>query len=99
MLSLSTRVASRQVARPALFRSFCAAASSTNVFVGNLAWDATKKDLETLFSVHGTISNSHVLHDRETGRSRGFGFVNFETAEAAAAAIEALVCLVFVYLF
>ncbi len=62
---------------------------SKKIYVGNLPWAATDEDVADLFSQHGDVISSRVITDRETGRSRGFGFVEMEEA-AANAAIEAL---------
>ncbi|HEV3256766.1 MAG TPA: RNA-binding protein [Gemmataceae bacterium] len=61
-----------------------------NIYVGNLVWDATADDLLTLFQEHGAVSRAQVITDRETGRSRGFGFVEMENDAEAQKAIEAL---------
>ena len=58
------------------------------VFVGGLSWDATDDDLKGLFGECGTVTDGVILQDRETGRSRGFGFVTFSSDEEAKAAIE-----------
>ena len=58
------------------------------VFVGGLSWDATDDDLKELFGECGTVTDGVILQDRETGRSRGFGFVTFSSDEEAKAAIE-----------
>ena len=50
------------------------------LFVGNLSWDATPADLETLFGETGAVSSSNIITDRESGRSRGFGFVEMENS-------------------
>jgi RNA recognition motif-containing protein len=63
---------------------------SNNLFVGNLAFDTSTADLESLFSAHGEVSKAQVITDRDSGRSRGFGFVEMATADAAQAAIDAL---------
>ncbi len=63
---------------------------STNLFVGNLSFSTGSDDLERLFSEHGAVSSAAVINDRDTGRSRGFGFVEMESAEAAQKAISAL---------
>jgi cold-inducible RNA-binding protein len=63
---------------------------STNLYVGNLTFGTTTADLENLFSPHGEVSRAQVITDRDTGRSRGFGFVEMATSEGAAAATEAL---------
>lgn len=63
---------------------------STNLFVGNLTFTTTTSDLESLFAQHGEVKKAQVISDRDSGRSRGFGFVEMATAEAATAATEAL---------
>ena len=60
------------------------------IYVGNLPWSTTSATLETLFSAHGTVSSAEVISDRETGRSRGFGFVEMESDDACQRAIQAL---------
>ena len=60
------------------------------LFVGNLAWTITEEELERSFAPYGTVRNAHLLTHRETGRSRGFGFVEMPDAREAQAAIEAL---------
>ncbi|MBI3822226.1 MAG: RNA-binding protein [Planctomycetes bacterium] len=61
-----------------------------NIYVGNLAWAITDDDLRELFSQFGAIKSAQVISDKETGRSRGFGFVEMENDEEAQKAIEAL---------
>lgn len=61
-----------------------------NIFVGNLAWETTADDLLALFQEKGKVSRAQVIIDRETGRSRGFGFVEMDDDAEAQAAIEAL---------
>ncbi len=63
---------------------------STNIYVGNLSFQTTSSELETLFSEYGPVTSAHVITDRETGRSRGFGFVEMGSADAANTAIDAL---------
>ena len=63
---------------------------SNNLYVGNLTFDTSNADLESLFATHGEVSKAQVITDRDSGRSRGFGFVEMATAEAAQAAIDAL---------
>ena len=58
---------------------------SKNLYVGNLSFDTTAADLETAFGQYGTVTRAQVMTDRETGRSRGFGFV--EMADGADDAI------------
>ena len=61
---------------------------SKKLYVGNLSFDTTSDDLLTLFGQHGTVTSAQVVTDRETGRSRGFAFV--EMSSGAETAIEAL---------
>lgn len=63
---------------------------SNNLFVGNLTYSVSNSDLETLFGQYGQVTSAQVITDRETGRSRGFGFVEMASAEDANSAIEAL---------
>lgn len=63
---------------------------NTKMYVGNLSFDATKEDLEGLFSAHGVVKDVFILKDRESGRPRGFAFVSMETPEEMNAAIEGL---------
>ena len=60
----------------------------TKVFVGGLSWDANDDDLKGLFGECGTVTDGVILQDRETGKSRGFGFVTMSSDEEAQAAIE-----------
>jgi len=60
------------------------------LYVGNLAYTVTGSDLERLFSPHGQVESAQVITDRDSGRSKGFGFVEMSSAEEAAAAIAAL---------
>ncbi len=60
------------------------------LYVGNLSFETTENDLNDLFSEHGKVTDVAILSDRETGRSRGFGFVTFTDAAGANAAIAAL---------
>ncbi|KAL9266870.1 Glycine-rich RNA-binding protein GRP1A-like protein [Drosera capensis] len=59
-------------------------------FVGGLAWATDDQSLERAFSQYGEIVDSKIINDRETGRSRGFGFVTFSTEEAMRDAIEGM---------
>ena len=61
-----------------------------NIYVGNLAWGVTNEDLLELFGQHGKVLQAQVISDRETGRSRGFGFVEMENDQEAENAIQAL---------
>lgn len=60
------------------------------LFVGNLAWAVDSDKLREIFAEFGEIKDAHVAVDKFTNRSRGFGFVEFTTEEAASAAIDAL---------
>ena len=60
------------------------------IYVGNLPWSMTSATLEGLFSPHGTVTSAEVVSDRETGRSRGFGFVEMDSDDACQQAIDAL---------
>ena len=62
---------------------------SKNIYVGNLSWSTSDSDLRAMFSPYGEVSSAHVIEDRETGRSRGFGFVEMDD-EAALKSIQAL---------
>jgi len=61
----------------------------TSIYVGNLPFSATEEELRALFEQHGTVHSVKLISDRETGRPRGFGFVEMDSA-AAAKAIERL---------
>ena len=61
---------------------------STKLYVGNLTFQTTSQDLEQLFGQAGTVQSASVVEDRDTGRSRGFGFVEMSTQEEATSAIE-----------
>jgi cold-inducible RNA-binding protein len=63
---------------------------STKLYVGNLSFDTTTQDLEQMFGESGTVTSTNIIEDRETGRSRGFAFVEMSSAEEAKAAIAAL---------
>ncbi len=60
------------------------------IYVGNLPWSTTNQSLEALFSEHGKVRSAEVVTDRETGRSRGFGFVEMESDDEGQQAIDAL---------
>ncbi len=60
------------------------------LYVGNLPYGVTDRDLQELFGAHGTVASAQVITDRETGRSKGFGFVEMGSGEAADAAIASL---------
>ena len=60
------------------------------LFVGNLPYSVDESGLEAAFADHGTVVSAVVIRDRESGRSRGFGFVEMETEEMAESAVDAL---------
>lgn len=63
---------------------------ANRVFVGGLSWNTTDEQLQETFALYGEVVEANVLTERETGRSRGFGFVTMATADQVQAAIEAL---------
>ncbi|KAJ3415768.1 hypothetical protein HDV05_004232 [Chytridiales sp. JEL 0842] len=86
MFSLINRI--RVPATSAIAKSnmlFSATYATKSIFVGNLAWSVKDNDLGNLFSQYGDVKAVRVLTDRETGRSRGFGFVEMEEDVAAEA--------------
>src|SRR5918998_194690 len=62
----------------------------SKLYVGNLSYDVTSSDLEQLCAAHGTVQTAEVIQDRDTGRSKGFGFVQMGSDDEAQAAIAAL---------
>ena len=62
----------------------------SKLYVGNLSYNTTSSDLEQLFAQHGSVSSAEVIQDRDTGRSKGFGFVQMGSDDEAQAAIAAL---------
>ena len=60
------------------------------LYIGNLSYDVSSSDLEALLSAHGTVQSAEVIMDRDTGRSKGFGFVEMDSDTEAQAAISAL---------
>lgn len=63
---------------------------STKLYVGNLSFSTTEEELREIFEKHGTLVSVKVITDRETGRSRGFGFVEYEDASSATEAQNSL---------
>lgn len=61
----------------------------TKIYVGNLSWNTDDERLRVAFEIYGTVDEAHVMRDRETGRSRGFGFVTMATSDEAALAVQA----------
>lgn len=64
--------------------------NNAKLFVGSLPWATTDEDLKNLFSQFGTVVSAMVIQDRQTGRSKGYGFVEMSSAEEANASKEAL---------
>lgn len=62
----------------------------SKIYVGNLSYNTTGAELEQLFSQHGTVQSAEIISDRETGRSKGFGFVQMGSDDEAKTAIGAL---------
>ena len=62
----------------------------SKLYVGNLSYEVTNEDLNTMFASHGTVNSAEIIQDRESGRSMGFGFVQMGTDEEAQKAIAAL---------
>ena len=63
---------------------------AAKLYVGNLPYSVSDSDLEAMFAPHGSVKSAQVIMDRDTGRSKGFGFVEFENDSEAKAAMEAL---------
>jgi RNA recognition motif-containing protein len=63
---------------------------SSKLFVGNLSFNTTENDLSDAFGAHGTVTETNLLMDRETGRPRGFGFITMSSPAEAQKAIEAM---------
>lgn len=62
----------------------------TNIFIANLDWSITSEDLKATFSSFGEVTYAHVVYDKETKRSRGYGYVEMERTDDAIKAIQAL---------
>ena len=62
----------------------------SKLYVGNLSYNVTSSDLEQMCGAHGTVQSAEVIQDRDTGRSKGFGFVQMGSDQEAQAAISAL---------
>jgi len=60
------------------------------IYVGNLSYKTTEEELKNLFEAHGVVNSVKIITDRESGRSKGFGFVEMETEQDGRAAISAL---------
>ncbi|KAJ0612927.1 putative RNA recognition motif domain, nucleotide-binding alpha-beta plait domain superfamily [Helianthus annuus] len=64
--------------------------NSNVVYVGNLSWNVDNETLETLFSEHGNVMQAKVFYDKDSGRSRGFGFVTYTCADEVYSALKSL---------
>jgi RNA recognition motif-containing protein len=64
--------------------------NNNKLFVGNLSFNTTENDLQDTFAAHGAVAEAKIMTDRDTGRSRGFGFVTMSTDEEAQTAMGAL---------
>src|SRR5882757_5008745 len=81
---LSPRPGKRPAGRHASFRSSIV---GKKLYVGNLTYNVNESDLEALFSQYGTVQSAQIIVDRDTNRSKGFGFVEMDTDAQAQAAI------------
>src|SRR5262249_2822447 len=70
--------------------SFSEALMGRKLYVGNLGYGVSSSDLEQMFAAHGTVQSAQVIMDRDTGRSKGFGFVEMGSDQEARAAITAM---------
>jgi RNA recognition motif-containing protein len=61
-----------------------------NIYVGNLSYDITEAELRTAFTAHGEVESVRIITDRDSGRSKGFGFVEMPNSDEARAAIDAI---------
>ena len=62
----------------------------SKLYVGNLGYEVSSSDLQEIFTAHGTVQTAEVINDRDTGRSKGFGFVQMGSEQEAQAAITAM---------
>jgi RNA recognition motif-containing protein len=98
MLNLQVNSSSVMILSPAFGNSLWKAAVSRTVkrymssklFVGNLSFNTTESDLSAAFAAFGTVTETNLMKDRETGRPRGFGFITMSSDEEAQKAIEGL---------
>jgi len=63
---------------------------ATKLYVGNLTFGVTDSELQNMFEPHGTVKSAQIIMDRDTGRSKGFGFVEMSSSDEAEAAVSAL---------
>ncbi len=62
----------------------------TNIYVGNLSYQSTEEELREMFAAYGEVQSSNIIKDRDSGRSKGFAFIEMPDAQAAKKAIDAL---------
>ncbi|GJV67143.1 glycine-rich RNA-binding protein 4, mitochondrial-like protein [Tanacetum coccineum] len=71
-------------------RSFTSSNNNNKLFVAGLSWSVDEKSLKEVFSSFGQVSEVRIMYDKDSGRSRGFGFVNFSTEDEATSAKDAM---------
>ncbi|KAJ0704782.1 putative RNA recognition motif domain, paraneoplastic encephalomyelitis antigen [Helianthus annuus] len=71
-------------------RSFSSSLSNNKLFVAGLSWSVDEKSLKEVFSSFGEVSEVRIMYDKDSGRSRGFGFVNFSREDEASSAKDAM---------
>ena len=84
-LTLAKLGANHSAGDPCPFSFFCKATFVTKLYVGNLPFTATEDGVRSLFAAHGTVEKVSLINDRETGRPRGFGFVEMSNSDASRA--------------
>ncbi|KAI4335905.1 hypothetical protein L6164_014502 [Bauhinia variegata] len=90
--AVNKQISSQSSSSPSVFQSIrcMSSAPSSKLFIGGLPYSTDERSLQEAFSRYGTVVDARVVKDRETGRSRGFGFVTFTSVEEASSAIQAL---------
>ena len=77
-------------ADPVILINISAKRHKVNIYIGNLDYATTEDDLRETFTVHGEVTNVRIINDRDTGRPKGFAFIEMSSEEAGQAAISAL---------
>ncbi|KAK6918820.1 RNA recognition motif domain [Dillenia turbinata] len=72
------------------WRGFCSPPINNKLFVGGLSWSVDEKSLKDAFSSYGEVTEVRIMYDKDTGRTRGFGFVHFSKADEAQCAKDAM---------